>query len=537
MFYRPLKNKKGGTRYYSLNSNQITRDTSSRKKLSESLNKAIANKARKLSERFEEAQNDDETDEIIELNEVVEILKSTDESLSSSSISQLKKASTLISELVTPNDPKYFQGLEGLFEAVVNNESRKEPSDEISDILWDRLPEFLLFGEKERMLKSSYQLDEEGILEDVALNNLMETAGLPLKKLKNEIDGGDEAEVERLRELANEKLKQEFEAWKQEDVYPVIKFDDYRLTILFGKRDKGGYDNIAKRSDGLRQFVALFTFIKSKNTENDKILLIDEAETHLHYDAQADFIQMLAKQDIVKKIIYTTHSMGCLPEDLGGGVRFIQRIKEEERHNASKIVNWFWTNNRPGFSSVLFGMGATTLAFIPLRHALFTEGPIDFLLLPALMKEALEKDHLGFLVTPRIAEATEKQITAMDHESLYSAYLVDSDHGKGKLKSMLIRAGIDEKRIFYLPERKKKGLAIEDLIDKNIYLEAEDIPDHDRANAVKKKCKNYNQPSKRDVALCLLEMKTEGKNILSQDMKSPLKKIVLSIGKTFKENI
>jgi predicted ATP-dependent endonuclease of OLD family len=60
-----------------------------------------------------------------------------------------------------------------------------------------------------------------------------------------------------------------------------------------------------------------------RSSEHVPILLLDEIETHLHYDAQADLAQMLAKQEIVAKVIYTTHSMGCLPEDLGTGVRFI----------------------------------------------------------------------------------------------------------------------------------------------------------------------------------------------------------------------
>ena len=115
------------------------------------------------------------------------------------------------------------------------------------------------------------------------------------------------------------------------------------------------------------------------------ILLIDEADIHLHYDAQADLIQMLSHQQQAAQVIYTTHSAGCLPKDLGTGVRLVEPNKDQER---SGVENWPWQKDQ-GFGPLLLGMGASTLAFVPTRAALIGEGGSEIVLLPTLIREAV----------------------------------------------------------------------------------------------------------------------------------------------------
>lgn len=68
----------------------------------------------------------------------------------------------------------------------------------------------------------------------------------------------------------------------------------------------------------------------------------------------------------------------------------------------------------------------------------------------------------------------------------------------------------------------------------DFYLDLRDIPDNDRANKVDELCKGKNKPSKRAVAYNLLEMKANGKNILSTDMKENMKKLITKIEVVFK---
>ncbi len=137
------------------------------------------------------------------------------------------------------------------------------------------------------------------------------------------------------------------------------------------------FSKIEDRSDGFRQYVALLAFI-IKNNSKKPLLLIDEAELHLHYDAQADFIQTFTERKLVSQVVYTTHSAGCLPEDLGLGVKLVTPEKENEKIETSRIENNFGS---PILSaqSLLYGMGAQTMAFFPTRRAVITEGQTEFI--------------------------------------------------------------------------------------------------------------------------------------------------------------
>ena len=123
----------------------------------------------------------------------------------------------------------------------------------------------------------------------------------------------------------------------------------------------GGYSTLDERSDGLKIFVSLLALTATQQSEVPPIVLIDELERHLHYDAQADVVQVMSTQTVIPQIIYTTHSAGCLPEDIGAGVRL---VGTNDGANRSTVENRFWSTG-PGFSPLLIGMGASSLAFRP----------------------------------------------------------------------------------------------------------------------------------------------------------------------------
>ncbi|NJM28138.1 MAG: AAA family ATPase [Pseudanabaena sp. RU_4_16] len=306
--------------------------------------------------------------------------------------------------------------------------------------------------------------------------------------------------------------------------------------------------NLEDRSDGLRQFVALINFLEAEQVDRQPILLIDEAEIHLHYDAQADLMNMFAKQQLASKIIYTTHSAGCLPEDLGTGVRFVSPLKNEEK---STIENWFWTKNRPGFSPLLFGMGASNLAFVRIRKAVFVEGATDMLLLPTMFRQVTGRSYLGFQIAPGLSTAAKSDLSLLENEAPVVAFLVDNDDAGEKLIKDLKSAGIDETRVFQLPG--EDGLVLEDCVCKELYLEAintvlqvrqqtqitmslEDLPNINRPEAVEKWCaeKAIEPPVKRDIAYHLLDFATGNRqeSLVQSDFKELLKELYESIAKS-----
>ncbi len=407
---------------------------------------------------------------------------------------------------------------------VLAEEESKDLHNIAANILFNRRPEFLLFDPQELDLKSEYDLNALEANVPMALANLVNLAEMNLSQLFGLVKENDQGQIETVTRRVNERLAKVFaDAWSQSKIEVVFRVSGSTLSILVGEQDSP-YVKIAERSDGLRRYIALLSFMKLKATEQRPILLIDEAETHLHYDAQADLVQMLARQDLASKVIYTTHSIGCLPEDLGSGVRQVETLND----GFSRVQNWFWESGGAGFSPLLYGMGAETMAFIPIRYALIAEGAADMILLPCLLREASSRTFLGFQIVPGLSEADENRIIQLENTSSRTAFLVDADKaGKGLVKQ-LKRANVDKSRIFSLPDPAKEGLVIEDFVDENVYIEAmneelhrshgnlfkissSDLSPANRPASVVEWCKKnkIKPPSKRAVAYRILERSSD----------------------------
>jgi predicted ATP-dependent endonuclease of OLD family len=404
---------------------------------------------------------------------IADILSSTDESLNNKQLKILREFPEFCDE------SRYItQGFCERLLQLVEHEEREHPEEISKSILKQRCPRILVFGDKERNLLSDYDLNsffrppnQKPQSEPIppALQNLVATANLDLAGLHAAQSKRDQGRIRTMLARANSTLSQKIQdTWKQSRLSVSIDLNQGRLTILIGS-EQGDYVKIAERSDGLRQFLALLVFLsQEKDLTVSPIVLIDEAERHLHYDAQADLIQMFTRQNAASKIIYTTHSIGCLPEDLGA----VRMISTDDPN--SKVVNWFWDSDTPGFSTLLFAMGASTLAFIPMRYAVFTEGAADMILLPALLKSALGKEELGFQVVPGLSSARENQVSIINNESPRTAYLVDTDEGGKKIKGKIISGGVPKGQIVDLPSIKGQEVttAIEDFIEPESYLRA-----------------------------------------------------------------
>jgi len=349
----------------------------------------------------DQVTDDDNTSTLItRLQELVTLLTSDEDFLSDDTRNKIE---ALARETSSTGYERFSNSLAELY----SHESREHPAFMVSHILEKRLPDILSFDQADRDLGAEYDLETffrkptpqganppESI--PTALQNLARTADLDLKNLY--ISRADRGRVRTLLLDAENKLTSLLvKSWSQSKLHLSLDLDGTRFQILI-KSETSEFVRVDQRSDGLRQFVALVLFLaRQPASETKPILLIDEADSRLHYDAQADLSQVLSKQELASKVIYTTHSIGCLPEDLGSGIRM---VAPEEPY--SVIENYFWESEskRPGFAPLLFSMGAQTLAFLPMRYAVITEGAADLILLPAILKAGLKRDTLGFQIVP-----------------------------------------------------------------------------------------------------------------------------------------
>jgi predicted ATP-dependent endonuclease of OLD family len=326
----------------------------------------------------------------------------------------------------------------------------------------------VLFSQGDRELHSEYDIADPTIRSSPpgALANLLWIAELDLEHLWREVEDENKGAARTRERRANENLRSRLgPKWSQESIEVQFNVSGTVLEVLVVETSNEGADTpITERSDGLRMFVALVAFLARHGFERPPILLVDEAETHLHYDAQADLVEVLTNDVEASQVFYTTHSPGCLPRDLGTGVRLVAPAKG--RRDASELRNDFWTNESPGFTPLLFAMGAGAAAFSAFRKAVLAEGAADMILLPSLFRIATELSDLPYQVAPGLANHHGSGLE-LEETAARVVYLLDGDGGGDEHRKRLTDLGIEKHRIFQFDE----NTAPEDYVDPDRYLE------------------------------------------------------------------
>lgn len=355
-----------------------------------------------------------------------------------------------------------------LIQAAVEAGELADPADSMRGLLAKRVPKFVLFSDDDRDLAESYNLSDEAVRSQppAPLRNLLTIAGTAAEEVWSAIASGDPATMRTLGRRMNETLRSRLEPmWTQSKLTIELALNQGGiLEVNIHELDSPDYTvtPIAERSDGLRTFLGLVCFLIAADLEIPPVLMIDEAERNLHYDAQADLVRVLTRELQVHKVIYTTHSPGCLPLDLGTGIRVVARRPEDPA--ISTLENNFWTKEEPGFSHLLFAMGAEAAAFSAFRRAVLAEGVSEMILLPTLLRNATDGSQLDFQVAFGLSNLSAPR--AISSVALITTFLVDGDKSGNDKKKQLVAAGVPNGHVFQLP----KGKAIEDLVDRATYL-------------------------------------------------------------------
>lgn len=452
--------------------------------------------------------------------------------------SEMSAVENAIELLTAESAPRSAGGVVDSLREVVTVERAGDPCHVAANILLNRRPRFLFFEDAWRQLDSEFEVNNSPAPATAAL---LQLAGLDLGELRQAISQTDQPRIAEIVEETNVAFARLFEGrWQQANIRVHIDVNG-EIVHIFVRNASGRLIPIAERSDGLKQFVALIAFVEQEAPQSDVVLLIDEAEAHLHLDAQADLVQMFSNQNFVQKIIYSTHSPGCLPGDLGAGIRVIEPVgldtvaAEDWEH--SRISNAFWAERTGrGFSPLLMAMGASTFALSAARRAVVGEGISEVILLPSLIREATDKEVLGFQIVPGIANVSPERVEELRDAAARVAYLVDADEGGLRNRQKLRDAGVESADIFVLGVANPAQLdtdgadpptplTIEDLVAADVYLSAvnqelsrheremaeADIPDVRRKNAVSTWCtaRGIDPPSERTVSQRIIDIGRE----------------------------
>lgn len=206
-------------------------------------------------------QEHEDVDLADEVGKLASALETKDVTLSEETSEQIQTVAATLDDALPNESLKYLLDLKQQLHYLTKHETGN-PESQAIDILSERRPEFLPFSEEERFLQSEYNLDEVWEDPPPALGNLAQLADLDLEDLRNAVSEGDSATVAAIEEPANEQLRSKFEAWSQSSVAIELRVEGQILKVLV-REPNSRFTNIAERSDGLRQFVALLAFTNS----------------------------------------------------------------------------------------------------------------------------------------------------------------------------------------------------------------------------------------------------------------------------------
>lgn len=266
-------------------------------------------------------------------------------------------------------------GVIALHEAIKAclEEEARPTTSQLGSHLASRVPRFLKFEDSVRNLRSAYDLAKSD--SNPALRNLLQAADITVAEITRALEKNDLGGLKSLLDRGERNLASILTAdWSQDsDVRVGLQMGDKRTLGITATTNGHAFHAIQDRSDGLRSYIALRAFVANEAGDVPPILLVDEAETHLHYDAQGDLVRMFEQQRDAAAVIYTTHSIACLPQDLGRGVRVVTR---EPDSTVSEVRN-AWTADGAGTAPLLRAMGAATALLSPSRYLVLGEGPSE----------------------------------------------------------------------------------------------------------------------------------------------------------------
>ncbi len=301
---------------------------------------------------------------------------------------------------------------------------------------------------------------------------LLQPLDIPIQELK-----------ERLQEISTQITKALREWWCDP---PNLTFN---ITVA-GHRDRyGSYAaeitivdqaGLKCQGTGLRWFLAFLIEVLDIQRSNDsRLLLFDEPANHLHPSAQKVVLKILNELSKRSQIVYATHSPFMIDWSFPQRVRLLERADTRRTHINNKPYASAGSLNPWDPARISVGVTLGDLGLLGNENIL-VEGVSDHVLianisefLAASGRSSLPKNIAIIPIGSNEGEL-KRIITIAQNENRKLVLLHDSDSGGEKLRNCAAEKNVRavSLRTVLSAALPVQTLAIEDLIQPNIYLEA-----------------------------------------------------------------
>lgn len=375
-----------------------------------------------------------------------------------------KHFENVLHENFDPSFQEQFDEMSSIIESEIEIRKTQESLRiAIGTRLTSLRPKFLLYSESVRNLP--WRASIENLEEISRLRPILQVGGITPEQISELLEIDLSKLNNRLRGVSKKINETIMSKWRQANLEVELRAEEAGfLTFEIYDVDAEVSHPIERRSEGLRQFIALSSFLRSQVLDSKPIILIDEIEQHLHLQAQAELVDFFERQNFASQVIFSTHSPGALPQDLNN-----VRAVVPANSGSSTVKNRPWQERGNQVENLFNLLGAGAYVFGALRAALVTEGNVDAMLYPTIFREASSLSYdqpLGFQCIP--GPSSDNRHTTYSNQSVKLAYQIDGDEGGIALKSSLEEQGVDGRQIFILQD----GLSIEDYIKDEVLIKA-----------------------------------------------------------------
>ncbi len=367
-------------------------------------------------------------------------------------------------------------------DAEVTNLLDKEPLEEYLEsnlfkVFEHNTPKIIFWrsSEEKYLINNSIDLNQFKDNQDISipLKNCFNIAGID--KISQRIDSivGSPAKKSQLQDnLANKVTEHINKVWKEHEINIRFEIDNMQLTFLVEEKSDTNHKFEAnKRSDGFKQFVSILLNLSIENETGElknKVILLDEPETHLHPSGQKYLRDELLKISENNLVIYATHSIYMVD------TKHLDRHVSVKKEGSLTQITQIDKNNPYGEEVLYNALGTSVLEHIE-SNILIVEGKTDRDTLELYFKKLktdLNPPKLS-IISADGANNIVKYVKFFNNKFLKGFVLLDSDKEGISAKKVILREdGCTTKNTFEINRLfdTKIEATLEDLFKKS-YLE------------------------------------------------------------------
>ena len=394
-----------------------------------------------------------------------------------SSLRQFQKANGIV---LTKVSDASVRELEGIARSAVDH---KKQAGLARSWVAERVPRFVYFDEYPdipgRQSISRYLAhvkEDEKDSSDEAFSDLLMVAGVDLEQFQTLAGNNVDERAHRLR-VASVNLTERVQAlWGDQKVSVRLHADDDVVSISVSDESLsfGSEVNLENRSKGFQWFFGFITMLAAqllRSSDQESVLLLDEAGLHLHPGAQKYLLKHL--RTLPNQAIYCTHLPFMIPLDEPTAIMAVE-FDVTSRTTIRPLAD---TDAAGMLLQALLGYHLAH-SFLVSQNVLITEGVIDHWVISAISGILNARDGSG--LDPSIALPPSNGLTKIaGYASLFRsnrlnvAVLLDSSaKSREYAKLELIRSKLVPERsiLFVGTLLGAEDADIEDMLDEAVYI-------------------------------------------------------------------